>query len=123
MSAVTIDSKALIMQYFHALSGQTKTEELLRRYITDPSLKEHIRQVEAAFPGYEVIAHQMIAEGDLVAVRCTFQGVQKGEFAGIPATGRYISSDFMIIYRIVDGMIAEHWLQMNAAEIVHQLTA
>lgn len=123
MSPVTLDSKALINEYFSALSGQPKTEELLSRYITDPSLIDHIRQGEAAFPRYEVIAHQMIAEGDLVAVRCTFRGVQKGEFAGIPATGREISSDFMIIYRLVDGMIAEHWIQMNAQEIVQQLTA
>jgi len=123
MSPVTTDSKALIVEYFEALSGQPKTEELLSRYITDPSLKDHIRQAEGAFPRYEVIAHQMIAEGDLVAVRCAFRGVHKGEFAGIPPTGREISSDFMIIYRVVDGMIAEHWIQMNAPEIVHQLTA
>lgn len=123
MSPVTIDSKSLIVEYFNALSGQPKTEEILSRYISDPSLKDHIRQAEAAFPGYEVIAHQMIAEGDLVAVRCTFRGVQKGDFGGIPATGRDISSDFMIIYRLVDGMIAEHWIQMNAQEIVEQLTA
>lgn len=123
MAPVTIDSKALIEDYLNALSGQPKTEELMNRYISDPSLKEHIRQAEAGFPAYEVIAHQMVAEGDLVAVRCTVRGVHKGEFAGIPATGRQISSDFMIFYRVSGGMIAEHWMQLNLAEIIQQLTA
>jgi predicted ester cyclase len=123
MSAVTLDNKALITEYFHALSGQPKTEELISRYISDPSLKEHIRQAEAAFPGYEVIAHQIVAEDDKVAARCTVRGVHKGEFAGIPATGREITSDFMIFYRLAEGMIAEHWMQLNVADILQQLTA
>ena len=123
MSPVAIDSKTLITEYLNALSGQPKTEELMSRYVSDPALKEHIHQAEAAFPNYEVIANQLVAEGDLVAARCTVRGVHKGEFAGIPATGRQIASDFMIFYRVVDGRIAEHWMQLNVQDIVNQLTA
>lgn len=123
MSPVTTDSKALIQEYFTAFSGQPKTEELMDRYISDPALKDHIRQAEAAFPSYEVIAHQMVAEDDAVAVRCTVRGTHQGEFAGIPATGRQISSDFMIFYRVADGRIAEHWMQLNVPDIIGQLTA
>lgn len=123
MSPVTIDAKTLINDYLEALSGQPKTEDLMDQYISDPSLKEHIRQAEAAFPSYEVVAQQMVADGDVVAVRCTFQGIHQGEFAGIPATGRQISSDFMIFYRVADGKIAEHWMQLNVADIIGKLTA
>ena len=123
MSPVAIDSKTLIKEYLNALSGQPKTEELMSRYVADPMLKEHIHQAEAAFPKYEVIANQLVAEGDIVAARCTVRGVHKGEFAGVPATGRQISSDFMIFYRVADGMIAEHWIQLNVPDIVQQLTA
>jgi predicted ester cyclase len=123
MTTVAVESKQLIKDYFKALSGHPKTEELLDRYISDPALKEHIRAAEAAFPAYEVIDNQMVAEGDLVAVRCTFRGVHKGEFAGIPATGRRVSSDFVIFYRVSDGLIAEHWIQMNMQDMVGQLTA
>ncbi len=122
MSPVTIDPKGLIKDYFDALSGQPKTEELMDQYISDPSLKEHIRQAEAAFPRYEVVAHDMVAEGDLVAARCTVKATHQGEFAGIPATGRQISSDFMIFYRIADGKIAEHWMQLNVPDIIAKLT-
>lgn len=122
MSPVTIDPKGLIKDYFDALSGQPKTEELMDKYISDPSLKEHIRQAEAAFPRYEVVAHDMVAEGDLVAVRCTVKATHQGEFAGIPATVRQISSDFMIFYRVADGKIAEHWMQLNVPDIIAKLT-
>ena len=122
MSPVTIDTKALIKDYLQALSGQPKTEELMDEYISDASLKEHIRQAEGAFPRYEVLAQEMVAEGDLVAARCTFQGTHQGEFAGIPATGRQISSDFMIFYRVAEGKIAEHWMQLNLPDIISKLT-
>jgi predicted ester cyclase len=123
VTTVAVESKQLIKDYFKALSGQPKTAELLDRYMTDPGLKEHIQVAEAGFPGYEVISNQMVAEADLVAVRCTLRGVHKGEFAGIPATGRRVSSDFMIFYRVSDGLIVEHWIQMDLKGIVDQLMA
>jgi len=122
MNSVAIDSKQLIQEYFNALSGQPKTEELLERYISDPGLKEHIRSAEAAFPKYELVPSLMVAEDDLVAARCTFRGVHKGEFAGIQTTGRHVSIDLMIFYRIGDGRITEHWLQMDTRGLMDQLT-
>jgi len=121
MSTVAISSKQAVKEYLHALSGQPKTTELLDRYISDPKLKEHISQAEAAFPEYEVVPNEMIAEGDLVAARCTFRGVHRGDFAGIPPTGKHVSSDFMIFYRVSDGIIAEHWMQMDVKAVVDQL--
>jgi predicted ester cyclase len=123
MSAITVDNKQLIRDYFTALSGRPKTEELLDRFISDPDLKEHIRVAEAAFPEYELIAHEMVAEGELVAVRGTVRGVHKGEFAGIQATGKRISVDLMIFYRISSDRIAEHWMQLDMKSLLGQLTS
>lgn len=123
MSPVAVDSKQFLKDYFQTLGSQPITEELLDRFISDPSLKEHIRRTGAAFPGYKVIPNQMVAEDDTIAVRGTFRGVHKGEFAGIPATGRTVSSDFMIFYRIEDGRIAEHWMTLNLQDIISQLTS
>jgi predicted ester cyclase len=122
MSTVAVDNKQFISDYLQALSGQRKTGELLDRYISDPTLKEHIQQAEAAFPGYEVTAHQMVAENDMVAARCAFRGVHQGDFAGIAPTGREVSSTFMIFYRLGDGMIVEHWLQLDVKDVLDQLT-
>lgn len=122
MSTLTVESKQLIEEYLNALSGQPKTEELLDRYISDASLKEHILQAEAAFPGYELVPLHLVAEGDLVALHGTFRGVHKGPFAGIEPTGRQVSSDAMVFYHIRDGVIVEHWLQMDMKDIIDQLT-
>ena len=123
MSLAAIDSKQFIKDYLQALSGQPKTEELINQYVSDPGLKEHIVQVEAAFPSYEVVTHQLIAEGDLVAARLTFQGIHQGEFAGIPPTGRHVSTDFMIIYLVQDTRVAGYWIQIDQQDLVRQLTA
>ena len=123
MSLTAVDSKHLIQDYWTALNGQPKGEVLLNRYIADAALKEHIRQAEAAFPRYQGILRQVIAEGEMVAVRATFLGTHQGEFAGIPATGRQVASDFMIFYRIEDGRIAEHWMQLDIPDIIRQLNA
>ena len=121
MSTAAVDNKQFIEDYFRELSGQPKPNELLNRYISDPSLKEHIRQAEAAFPEYEVVAHQMVAEGDIVAVRCTLRGVHRGDFGGIPPTGKTVSTDFMIFYRVSNGRIAEHWIQVDMKDLAEQL--
>jgi predicted ester cyclase len=123
MSAITVDTRQLIRDYFKALSGRAKTEKLLDRFISDPDLKEHVRMAEAAFPEYELIAHEIVAEGDLVAVRGTVRGVHKGEFAGIKATGRRISVDLMIFYRIANDRIAQYWLQLDMKGLLDQLTS
>ncbi len=121
MNTAVTDAKQFVEEYFNALSGQPKTEKLVEQYVSDPSLKEHIRVVEAAFPGYELVPSQTVAEGDTVAVRGTFHGVHKGEFAGVQPTGKSVSGDLMIFYRVNEGRIAEHWLQMDMAGLVERL--
>jgi predicted ester cyclase len=115
-------NKQLICQYFQSVSGNAKPLVLLQRYVTDRALIEHISQVEASFPNYELIAHQVVAENDLVAVRGTFKGTHRGaSFFGVEPRGINASSELMIIYRIANGRIAEHWLQFDGAALVAQL--
>ena len=114
-------SKRLVLQYLEALSGKAKPAEVVARFVSDPALMEHIAQVEAAFPSYELIAEQVIAEGDLVAMRGTFRGVHRGNFAGIDATGVTATSPLMIIYRLEGARIAAHWLQFDVAGLIAQL--
>jgi|SRR3954447_23864917 len=123
MDTVALDNKQLITEYLEALSGRPKTEELMNTYISDPALKEHIHQAEAAFPEYEVLPVHMVAEGDMVAVHCTFRGIHKGDFAGIAPTGKQATADFMIFYRLSEGKIVEHWMQLDFRALMDQLSA
>jgi predicted ester cyclase len=122
MSASVVESKELMAEYFRDLSGKPKTEEVLDRYISDPALKEHIREVEAGFPEYKLEVQEMISEGDLVAIRGTVLGTHKGAYAGIPPTGRQIKLEVMVFYRIRDGRISQFWLQTDSKALIDQLT-
>jgi predicted ester cyclase len=122
MKALAMESKELMTEYFRDLSGKPKTEELLDRYISDPALKEHIREVEAAFPEYTLEVQEMITEGDMVAVRGAVRGMHKGVYAGIPPTGRQLNLEVMVFYRISDGRISKYWLQTDSKVLMDQLT-
>ena len=121
MASTSSESKQLVGRYLQALSGQHKTPELVAQFVSDTTLAEHIAQAEAAFPGYEIVAEQLIAERDLVAVRATFQGVHRGEFAGVPPTGRAVSAGLMIVYRVDGDRIVEHWMLFDTAGLMAQL--
>ena len=116
-------SKAIVRRYLDALSGKEKPMSLLTQYIAeaDQPLFEHIIAAESAFPCYELIAEDMFAEEDKVAVRFTLRATHRGEFMGIPATGRQIAVPGIIIYRLADGKIADHWLQVDSVALMQQL--
>ena len=60
--------------------------------------------------------HEMVAEGEWVAIRTTCEGVHaakvrvnSGIFAEVEPTGRKYAVQHMHLFRIVDGKIKEHW--------------
>ena len=119
----TAANKRLVQEYLDALSGHPKPDALVARFVADAGLAEHIRQVEAAFPEYEIVPAQLIAEGDLIAMRGTFRGVHRGPFAGMEPTGRPVNQDLMIVYRVAGSLITDHWLHFDVPGLLAQLSA
>jgi len=117
------ENKAFIRRYLDALSGQEKPAALLDQYIadSDQALKQHIAYSESAFPRYELIAEDMLAEDDKVVVRFTLRATHRGEFMGVPATGKKVAVPGIIIYRIANGKITEHWMQIDSGGLMQQL--
>jgi predicted ester cyclase len=116
-------NKEFIRSYFGALSGKDKPPELQDQYIADSDqvLKEHIAMFEAAFPHYELIPEEMVAEGEKVAVRTTFRGTHGGDFLGIAPTGKQVDIAIALIYRISGGKIVEHWMLADQMALMTQL--
>ena len=71
--------------------------------------KDVISKGHSAFPESEFIVDDMLAEGGNVAVRWTWRGTQKGEWAGIAPTGKEVASPGISIFRFAGGRIAEVW--------------
>jgi steroid delta-isomerase-like uncharacterized protein len=90
-----------------------------------PPGREAIKQLyvafASAFPDFNITVDDMIAEGDKVVARSTWTGTHKGEFMGIPPTGRSVSFGVIDIVRIEGGRIVEHWGQMDNAGLIQQL--
>ena len=114
-------NKKFIKEYLNAISGQPKTEELMEQYVADPSLKEHMRFFEKAFPGYELIAEDMVAEDNKVAVRAVVRGLHQGDFQGIMPTGFSVNISVMLIYMIENKKIVDFWMVADQLALMQQL--
>lgn len=92
-----------------------------------PSGREGVTQLTAmlrrAFPDFKATIDDMVAEGDKVVLRMTWRGTHKGEFMGVPPTGKSVSFGVIDIIRVAGGKLAEHWGQMDSMGLMQQLGA
>lgn len=73
------------------------------------ALKQVSEILLRAFPDLHIEVEDMIAEGDKIVFRNTVTGTHRGEYMGVPPTGRFITYREIMIARFVDGRIAETW--------------
>ncbi len=118
-----MSNREFFEEYMAALGGKPKPPELIRRYVTDPGLIEHIEQIEPAFPGYDIVADRIVAEGEWIAMMARFEGTHQGEFAGVRATGRTVSVPFQAFYHVQDRKITAFHIQFDGAVLMAALTA
>ena len=76
-----------------------------------------------AFPDLRLTVEDIVAEGDMGAARVAFRGTHRGEFQGIPPTGKEVAFSSIEIDRMVDGKVAEHWFEMDLLGLMGQLGA
>lgn len=76
-----------------------------------------------AFPDLRLTVQDIMAEGDRVAARVAFRGTHKGPFQGLPPTNREVAFTSIEMNRMVDGKVAEHWVEIDLIGLLHQLGA
>jgi steroid delta-isomerase-like uncharacterized protein len=74
-----------------------------------------------AFPDLQFQIEEQIAEGDQVVNRMTARGTHRGEFRGIPATGKEVTGANVTIFRIAGRKITERWTIFDAMGMMVQL--
>jgi steroid delta-isomerase-like uncharacterized protein len=84
-------------------------------------LKEFLRRDTAVFPDSTQTIMHTVAEGDLVAVWCTYEGTQQGAMGLIPVTGRRVMFEFAAMFRLKNGKIAEWWVTWDNLTILRAL--
>ncbi len=128
------ENKALVRRYWQACN---KHDFDLLNELTTANFVQHdttgdrnLRDVKAfntliasAFPDITAAIDDIIAEGNKVVVRMTTSGTHRGEFRGIPPTGKNVAITEMLIYRISEGKIAEGWSVSDMLGVMQQLGA
>jgi steroid delta-isomerase-like uncharacterized protein len=84
-------------------------------------LKDILRAMRTGFPDIVFSILEQIAEQDKVASRFEWSGTHKGEFLGIPATGRPVRVWGIVIDRLEDGRIKDTRILMDTVGLLGQL--
>ena len=77
----------------------------------------------SAFPDLRVTANAVLSEGDTVVCRYTWDGTHRGDFFGVPATGRLVTVSGISVYRVAGGKIVEEWWLEDLLGLMQQLGA
>ena len=73
------------------------------------SVKRYFGMLFAAFPDWKGEVEHIIAEGDKVIMVVNWSGTHQGEFMGVKATGKKMTTRTADVMRIENGKVAEHW--------------
>ena len=88
---------------------------------TKEGLKQFVSMLRRAFPDALFQVADIAAEGDKVWARVVVTGTQRGEYFGIPPTGKSIRIEVFDICRIARNQIVEHWGLSDQMGLMRQL--
>ena len=74
-----------------------------------------------ALPDLRLTIEDIAAEGDMVAARVSFRGTHRGQFQGLPPTGKEVNFTSMEFNRVVEGRVEEHWVEIDLLRLMGQL--
>ena len=121
------ENKIMVRRYFeisNEIKGDpSKVQALAEEFLApefvahhsmlgDMSVEQYVATYEkfcAAFPDLNYSITNIIAEEDKVVVQCMATGTHKGEFQGVPPTGKKINVMAFGLYRIANGKFVENW--------------
>lgn len=90
-----------------------------------PPTREGFKQaaiaLKTAFPDLHYVIEDSIETGDRIVHRLTASGTMKGDFMGIPATGKRATWTEIHIGRVANGRLTEHWGLVDQLGMLVQL--
>lgn len=82
---------------------------------------EILKIVATQFSGLTVEMLDIFSEGEMVATRVLYDGIQSGTCMGIPASGKRIQFEALENFRVASGKIVESWGYWPDREIEEKL--
>jgi predicted ester cyclase len=130
------DNKAILHAYVETIFNQKqvdRADELVAAdYVDHAALPGQAPGLEGAkkkwamylagIPDLRVTIEEMVAEGDKVGVRRSYEGTHRGScWVSRPPTGKQVRIGGISIFRLAGGKIAEHWEQLDRLALMQQL--
>jgi len=84
-------------------------------------VKHYFRAIRQAFPDLKATIEDEVTQGDKLVVRSTWRGTHRGDYLGIPATGKQVDFEVIDIVRVRDGKVVEHWGVGDNLRLLQQL--
>jgi steroid delta-isomerase-like uncharacterized protein len=89
---------------------------------TKAGVEAFFRMQLAGFPDMHMHVEDVISSGDKVVARVRYTGTHRGEFMGMPATGKSVDVQLIDMFRFGDdGLVREHWGVLDALAMMQQL--
>ena len=82
---------------------------------------EDVTALLVAFPDLQWKRIRVLVEEDRIAAHLRARGTHRGEFLGVPATGRHVNWAEFAFYRVVAGRVVEYAGAADGAELLGQL--
>ena len=79
------------------------------------------REFAASFSNIRYEIADLFAADDKVVLRVATRATHSGPFHGVEATGRQVTITGIVIYRFVDGRVAESWGELDFLGLFRQL--
>ena len=131
------DVKALVRHFFEEVWNKgnvAETESFLApgfvshnfldvRIVGPSEYAGAVTDYRAAFPDLHTTLEDVLVDGDRVVVRGLDRGTHRGNFLGLPASGREVTATWIEIFRMENGKAAEGWLESDSARLRDQLVA
>jgi steroid delta-isomerase-like uncharacterized protein len=86
-------------------------------------LRDVLAGMNAAFPDIHWDVQDMVAEGDRVATFSFWSGTHRGEFLGVPASGRRVTVEAWTLDRYQLGQLVESRIIMDVVGLLTQVGA
>ncbi len=84
-------------------------------------LQDVLRGMRSAFPDLKFLILEQVAEDTKVVSRFEWTGTHRGEFLGVPATGRQVRVWGMVLDRLEEGRIKDTRIIMDTLGLMMQL--
>lgn len=131
---MSAENKAKVQQIYQAINANTldDLDALIAVELVDHSpspgaasglagAKQTLSMFHAVFSNLQVTTEDMIANGDKVVVRMVMNGVNTGEFMGLPPTGKQVTMSGIEMFRLAGGKVVERWAEFDMLSLMQQL--